>query len=106
MGTFEIHYLIFRTSNQINKPIVLVQWEDAKEFFDPWTCKPNAWQCKIGIASSNSSFSSSQSTKVLPKVSKYFHSVPVKKIVNKYYFKINLCVIIEFKVSIFHSHIV
>merc|ERR1719322_1866747 len=55
------------TSNQIDKPIVLVQWEDAKQFFDPWTCKPNAWPCDIGIVFSNSSFSSSKSTKALPK---------------------------------------
>ena len=87
-GSFEFHYIISSTSNQIDKPIVLVQWEDAKQFFDPWTCKPNVWECDIGIASSNSSFSSSQSTKVLPKVSKHFHSVPVKMILIRYHFKI------------------
>ena len=51
------------------KFIVLVQWEDAKQFFNPWACKPNSWECKIGIASSNNSFSFSETSSVLPKVS-------------------------------------
>ena len=80
MGTVEFHYFISSTANQINKPVVLVQWEDAKQFFDPWTCKPNAWPCQIGIASSNSSFSSSKSTKALPKVNKKYYLVILKMI--------------------------
>merc|ERR1712223_2112967 len=40
---------------------------DAKHFFDPWTCKPNEWECKIGIASKNISFSIEKSSNILPK---------------------------------------
>ena len=98
MGSVEFRYIISSTSNQIDKPIVLVQWEDAKQFFDPWTCKPNAWPCEIGIVFSNSSFSSSKSTKALPKVSKNYHMVILKMIEYIY----PLSIIIELKISIFY----